>query len=67
MKKHLLLAPAGLVLIGAGVSMAVDAGFVRAAGGNWFWYGTAALIVLNSGVCVFGRAVVEQLRAGREN
>lgn len=67
MKKHLFLAPAGLVLIGAGVSMAVDAGFVKAAGDNWFWYGTLALIVLNSGVCVFGRAVVEQLRNERRN
>jgi hypothetical protein len=65
MKKHLFLAPFGLCLIGAGVSMAVDAGFVKSAGGSWFLYGTLALIVLNSGVCVFGRAVVEQLRAER--
>jgi hypothetical protein len=62
MKKHLFLAPAGLVLIGAGLSMAIDAGFVRASGGAWVLYGTTALVVFNSGICLFGRAVVEQVR-----
>lgn len=67
MKKHHFWAPFGLCLIGAGVSMAIDAGFVRSGGGSWFWYGTLALVVLNSGICVFGKAVVEQLRAERRN
>ncbi|MCU0433964.1 MAG: hypothetical protein MUC87_10960 [Bacteroidia bacterium] len=67
MKKHLFLAPAGLVLIGAGLSMAIDAGFVRAAGGSWLLYGTLALVVLNSGISIFGRAVVEQIRQERKS
>jgi hypothetical protein len=62
MKKYLIYASAGLVLIGAGLSMAIDAGFARASGDDWVIYGTAALIVFNSGICIFGRAVVEQIR-----
>lgn len=62
MKKHLVYAPAGLVLIGAGLSMAIDAGFERASGDDWVIYGTLALIVFNTGICLFGRAVVEQIR-----
>lgn len=42
----------GLLLTGAGLSMAIDAGFIRYEGGDWFWYGTAALAVFNAGLCV---------------
>ena len=62
-KKWLLLAPIGLVLVGAGLSMAIDAGSVKANSGNWFWYGTAALIIFNSGLCIFGTAIIEKVKS----
>lgn len=52
-----LLAGAGLALVGAGLSIAVDAGTRRAAGRPWFVQGTAGLVVLGSGLSVFGDAV----------
>lgn len=48
--RWLLQAGFGLLLTGAGLSMAIDAGFVRYEGGNWFWYGTAALVIFNAGL-----------------
>lgn len=62
-KKWLFLATIGLVLVGAGLSMTIDAGSVKANGGNWFWYGTASLIVFNSGLCVFGTAIIEKVKS----
>lgn len=47
-----LQATGGLLLTGAGLSMAIDAGFVRMKKGNWFWYGTAALVVFQAGLCL---------------
>lgn len=47
-----LQAVGGLLLTGAGLSMAVDAGFVKAKGGKWFGYGTLALIVFQAGLCL---------------
>ena len=43
-KRWVIQAPVGLILIGAGLSMAIAAGNVKAAGGNWFLYGTSALV-----------------------
>jgi len=47
-----LQAVGGLLLTGAGLSMAIDAGFLKSQGGDWFWYGTGALIVFQTGLCV---------------
>lgn len=55
-----LLAPAGLVLVGAGVSISTDAALRRAAGASarrWVAQGTLGLVVLNSGLSVFGDSV----------
>lgn len=63
-----LLAPAGLVLVGAGLSATVDAGLRRAAGAatsRWVGQGTAGLVVLNSGLAVFGDAVRRRAQQGR--
>jgi hypothetical protein len=49
---------AGLILIGAGVSIVGEAIIIKATGGSWFWVGTAGLVVLNAGVSVFGQGVV---------
>jgi hypothetical protein len=47
-----LQAIGGLLLTGAGLSMAIDAGAKKARGGKWFWYGTLALIVFQAGLCL---------------
>ena len=62
MKKHyfrrwLLLAPTGLALIGFGLSLLGEATLAKFAGQSWFWPGTLALIVTNSGVVLFGESI----------
>jgi hypothetical protein len=59
--KWLILAPLGLVLIGAGLCIFNEAGemmhhnepFVR-----WFLMGTYSLILVNGGVVAFGQAII---------
>lgn len=45
-------AVAGLLLTGSGLSMAIDAGFTKFQGGEWFYYGTFAIIVFQAGLCL---------------
>lgn len=55
-----VLAPLGLLLVGAGLSVTVDAGVRRGAGAparRWAGQGTAGLVTLNSGLSVLGDAV----------
>lgn len=62
--KWLLFAPAGLAAIGAGASMVHWAGALkdrRVPAPQWLAAGTAALIVLNAGMSLFGRGVVEKV------
>lgn len=69
-KRWLTFAPLGLVLIGAGLSMAIDAGFSRMNGAltiNWVLYGTGALIVFNAGLSFFGQAIIEKIKYDQEN
>jgi hypothetical protein len=56
---------AGLIVIGAGVSLVGEAIIAKAAGNPWFWLGTAGLVVLNSGVSIFGQGVVYRSRLDR--
>ena len=61
-----VLAPLGLALIGFGVSVTAHAVELRIAGaalGTWFGWGTVGLIILNSGVAVFGEAVTRRVLA----
>lgn len=51
-QQWLLQSTLGLILTGGGLSMAIDAGFVRYAGAPWLLYGTLALVVFNSGLCI---------------
>ena len=55
--KGSLQAVGGLMLTGAGLSMSIDAGSVRAKGGKWFWYGTMALVVFQAGLCLVAGSV----------
>ncbi|MFT6998955.1 MAG: hypothetical protein ACJAQ4_002718 [Cryomorphaceae bacterium] len=68
-KRWLIFAPLGLVLIGTGLSMVVDAGMYRMTGAatlNWVIYGTAALVVFNAGLSFFGQAIIEKIRHNQE-
>ena len=63
--KWLLFAPLGLLTIGAGASMVPWAGHLKdqkVPTLQWIAAGTAALIVLNAGVSLFGRSVLERMR-----
>lgn len=61
-KRWRIQAVAGLLLTGSGLSMAIDAGLSKMQGGNWFWYGTMALVVFQSGLCL----VVDSVRFKNE-
>lgn len=63
-EKWLLLAPSGLVTIGAGACLIQWAGALKEKGaptGKWVVAGTAALAVFNAGISLFGQAVVESV------
>lgn len=55
----------GLVLTGAGLSLCIDAGFLRFRGEPWFGYGTAALVVFQSGLCLMIDSLRHRLRQDR--
>ncbi len=59
-RTYLWLAPVGLLLVGAGVSVAVDAAVRRhdgAATRRWAGQGAAGLALVNSGLSLVGDAV----------
>lgn len=58
--KWLILAPVGLLLIGAGLCVLVGAGYEMHAGApfmRWFLKGTYSLILVNGGISIFGSAI----------
>ena len=58
--RRLTLSGLGLALVGAGFSVAADAGLRRQRGATplrWVGQGTAGLCLLNAGLSVFGEAV----------
>ncbi|MEJ7659488.1 MAG: hypothetical protein WKG07_07630 [Hymenobacter sp.] len=62
-KKWLLLAPAGLLGIGAGACLVGWAADLKAKSkpATWVPAGTAALVVLNAGVSLFGQSIIEKV------
>jgi hypothetical protein len=50
--KWILQASFGLILTGSGLSMAIDAGITKMQGGDWFFYGTGALLIFQAGLCL---------------
>jgi len=63
--RWLFFATMGLVLTGMGLSLAIDAAIYRESGVpayKWILYGTVALIVFNSGISVFGQAIIERIK-----
>jgi hypothetical protein len=66
-KQWLIQAPVGLALVGFGACLIAEAAMVKFSGGFWFWYGTLALVVFNSGLCVFGNSILHRVRYEQEN
>lgn len=59
----------GLALTGMGLAMTADAALVKYGGSApavWVTYGTAALVVFNAGLSVFGSAVVLKVRESQK-
>jgi hypothetical protein len=65
-KNWLIQAPLGLAIIGFGACLIAEAAMVKYSGGSWFWYGTLALVVFNSGLCIFGNSILHRVRFERE-
>lgn len=64
-RRWLIQAPLGLILVGLGVSLVSEAAMLKydeAATWAWVSYGTIALVVLNSGLCVFGDSILHRMR-----
>jgi hypothetical protein len=64
-KKWLIRAPLGLVIIGFGACLIAEAAIYKSSGAStWQWlaYGTIALIVFNSGLSIFGDAILQRMR-----
>lgn len=62
--KWLLFSPLGLIVVGAGASMVHWAGTLKdqqVPTAHWVAAGTAALVVFNAGLCIFGRGVAESV------
>ena len=58
--KWLLLAPASLALAAAGLCIFSEAANAKHTGqsfSTWFWLGTLSLVLINSGLSLFGQAL----------
>lgn len=63
--RWLSFAVLGLLLTGFGLSLLGEAillKFNEAAFWTWTTWGTAALVVFNAGLCLFGQAVIEKIK-----
>lgn len=61
----LIEAVGGLILIGFGLSLFGQSVIYKSRGESvrkWFWWGTVSLIVVNSGICIFGDAVKTRIQ-----
>ena len=64
----LIKAPLGLILVGAGICMIVEAAFFKHSGAppvEWIAAGTVSLVVFNAGLCVFGSSILSRVRYER--
>ena len=68
--KWLIYSISGLLLIGFGLSLLGEAIiFKMSKNSNWFYMGTLALIIFNSGICIVAEAtlILYQVRKGKKN
>ena len=49
-------------MTGAGLCMAIDAGFAKYANEPWVIYGTISLVIFNAGLCFIGQAVYHKTK-----
>ncbi|GAB5523113.1 MAG: hypothetical protein Roseis2KO_09850 [Roseivirga sp.] len=69
-RNWLLCSASGLALVGLGLSLMGEAlilKYEQADFTKWFWLGTLALVVINSGLAVFGKAITLRVRLDRLN
>lgn len=67
-RQWLWRAGTGLAIIGMGVSFAIEAGIWKSQGAStlhWVLAGTGALVVLNTGISLFGDAILHRVRYER--
>jgi hypothetical protein len=67
-RRWLIQAPIGLVLIGFGACLIAEAAMDKYEGAplwQWVAYGTVALVVFNSGLSLFGDAILQRCRYER--
>lgn len=67
-RRWLTRAPIGLVLVGFGACLIAEAAMDKYEGAplwQWVAYGTVALIVFNSGLSLFGDAIIQRCRYER--
>ena len=63
--KWLAFSISGLVLFGFGLSLLGEAIILKYENKQFFWFGTLALVVVNSGLCLFGNAIRYRLQMDR--
>jgi hypothetical protein len=64
-RRWLLQAPLGLIFTGFGACLIAEAANLKFEGANtliWVGYGTMALVVFNSGLSIFGGAILHRVR-----
>lgn len=69
-RRWLIFSIAGLLLTGFGLSLTGEAILLKYAepqGWGWVLAGTLALIVFNSGLCLFGQGVLYKAKIDRKN
>ena len=67
-RNWLIQAPSGLVLVGFGACLIAESAMLKASGAAWtLWVpaGTFSLCVFNTGLCLFGNAILERMRYER--
>ena len=63
--KWLIFSISGLILIGFGLSLLGEAIILKYENKPFFWFGTFALVVINSGICFFGNAIRYRIQIDR--
>ena len=65
--KWLIFSISGLILFGFGLSLLGEAIILKYENKPFFWSGALALIVINSGLCLFGNAIRYRVQMDRSN
>ena len=63
--KWLTFSIIGLLLFGFGLSLLGEAILLKNNNEPFFWFGTLALVVINSVLCFFGNAIIFKIKLDR--